>query len=354
MMCNRFSFHFKVLPYTAVCLCLILLSCKENKSVPAKVNPVRVLAQHPSFIGSTGLRYVGVIEESSSTAVSFTGSGLITRMDVEEGQYVRKGQFLSQLDTTQASHVVSNARAQLSQARDAYKRMKEMYADGALPEIKWVEVQTQVEQAETMYDAAVKNRRDCTVYAPISGVVGKKTLRVGETALPAQPICTILDINHVRVRVGVPEKEFSSITPSTPSNIYIEALNKLVKGGRIEKGVSADLVTHTYDMLIHLNNPDHLLLPGMICKVEVLNSNSSENTASSPLSVPVKSVCRASDGEMYVWTIEKGQSRRQPVVTGDAIGNDIQIVSGLSPESLVITEGFQKVSDGTHVVNISQ
>ena len=354
-MTNRISPCLKCFHIVAVFICVILLSCKENKPNFEKKQPVRVVATHPSTsLGASGLRYVGVVEELSSTAVSFTGSGLITRMDVDEGQYVRKGQLIAQLDTTQATNVISNARAQLNQARDAYKRMKDMYDEGALPEIKFMEVQTQLEQAEAMYDAAVKSKRDCMVYAPITGVVGKKILRVGETALPAQSVCTILDISHVKVRVGVPEKEFSTILSSTPTNIYIEALNLLVSGGRIEKGISADLATHTYDILIHLNNPERSILPGMICKVEVLATNTSEIQNVSSLSVPVKSVCRASNGEMFVWIIKNGKSRRQPVVVGDAIGNNMEICSGLTPGDLVITEGYQKVADGTSVVDISQ
>lgn len=338
-----------------VLLLTLMTGCTEEKASQQKKPPVRVVASHPNSVQSVGgLRYVGVIEEESSTAVSFTGSGLITRMDVTEGQRVRKGQFIAQLDTTQASNLINTAKAQLAQARDAYSRMKQMYDEGALPEIKWVEVQTQVDQAEVVYEAALKSRRDCTVYSPVSGVVGKKAMRAGETALPAQPVCTILNIDQVKVKVGVPEKEFSSITSSTQTNIYIEALTKLVRGGRIEKGVTADAVTHTYDMYIHLNNPDMILLPGMICKVEIAGDASDVPVPDGLLSVPLKAVRQGSNGSMFVWAIEEGKACRKPVVLGESKGDEMTILSGLTTETLVITEGYQKVSEGTDVQNIKE
>jgi len=351
---NKFHHQADWLFLLTVSLALLFSSCKEEKQKTMTKSPVRVTAAHPEQgIQFSNLRYVGVIEEKSSTAVSFTGSGLVTQMEVEEGDYVHKGQFIAQLDTTQASNLISNAKAQLNQARDAYNRMKAMYDEGALPEIKWVEVQTQVEQAEVLYQSAVKNKADCTLYAPISGVIGKKSIRTGETALPAQPVCTILDINEVRVKVGIPEKEFACIGNSCHTNIYVDALSRMFEGGKIEKGVSSDLVTHNYDLWISLNNPGHLLLPGMICKVEMLTSPSNSGIHDA-LYVPSKAIRQDHNGKMFVWVVEKGVAHKQVVALGEDSGNTMAVLDGLSKESLVITDGYQKVCEGTQVEIVSQ
>ena len=196
-----------------------------------------------------------------------TGMGVVKRVFVNEGQPVRRGQLIAEMDDTQARNLLSGAEASMTQANDALERMKMLHDNGSLPEMQWVEVQSRVAQARSQLAVARKNLSDCRLVAPVSGIVGRKQVGAGETALPSQAVVTILDISSVKVKVSVPETEINSITPSTPSTIRVEAIDRQFAGGYIEKGVQADALTHTYDIRIRVNNHGHRLLPGMVANV---------------------------------------------------------------------------------------
>ena len=70
----------------------------------------------------------------------------------------------------------------------------------------------------------------------MSGIIGRKQISAGETALPSQAVVTILDINTVKVKVSIPETEMGRVHAHTPSVIKVDATDRSYQGGRIEKG----------------------------------------------------------------------------------------------------------------------
>ncbi|MBO4741645.1 MAG: efflux RND transporter periplasmic adaptor subunit, partial [Bacteroidales bacterium] len=198
--------------------------------------PTRVQTEVVSTSLSTnGQTYVGIVEEREATAVSFTGMGVVRRMLVNEGQPVAKGQLLAEMDNTQARNVLNGAEAQMNQANDALARYTMLHDNGSLPEVQWVEIQSKVAQAKSQLEVARKNFDDCQLTAPVSGIIGKKMMGVGETAMPSQAVVNILDISTVKVKVSIPESEVSGINAHTPSVIKVEAINHSFEGGPIEK-----------------------------------------------------------------------------------------------------------------------
>lgn len=357
-------------------LVLLVCSCGNKKEGQGKA-PIRVETTVASVAsGDQGLSYVGVFEEREATAVSFTTMGVIRRMLVREGQMVHRGQLLAEIDATssnsgvamaqasaqQARDMVKQAEDTYAQAKDAYDRMKILHDNGSLPEIKWVEVETRLKQAETALSTArsgVNSARaaeqiarkgvaDTRLIAPVSGVIGRRQLDVGETALPSQSVVSILDISTVKVKVSIPESELKNIGPGTPSMISVAAINRTFGGGRIEKGVQADVMTHTYDVRINVANPEHKLLPGMVATVRFPGV---QPGASPSVFVPVTAVQRRPDGGNFVWTVDdSNKAHRAEVTIGPMMGNHIGVTSGIRVGERIVTEGYQKLSEGTQVV----
>ena len=327
---------------------LMVCSCSEKKRNGTKA-PTRVKTEMVSSASEmTGQTFVGIVEESEGTAVSFTGMGVVKRMLVNEGQAVAKGQLIAEMDDTQARNLLNGAEAQMNQANDALERYKILHDNGSLPEVQWVEIQSKVAQAKSQYEVAKKNLADCRLIAPVSGIIGKKLVGAGETAMPSQAVVTVLDINKVKVKVAIPEAEVSDITASTPSVINVEAAQKQVSGGKIEKGVQADALTHTYEIKINVQNADRKLLPGMVASVRFNGQLTIDN---GQLFLPVTSVQRRADGSMFVWTVAKDSTaHRTTVTTGNTQGNRITIDSGIENGQRVVTEGYQKLSEGTKVI----
>lgn len=355
---------------------LLFASCGKNNDRHDK-SPIRVeTAVVSTLLDGSSPSFVGIVEEREATAVSFTSMGVIKRMLVNEGQYVRRGQLLALIDasssrnsveiaqaaTRQAKDMVKQAEDTYAQAKDAYDRMKILHDNGSLPEIKWVEIETQLKQAETALNTARsgvqqaqateqiarKGVADTRLIAPVSGVIGKRQLNVGETALPSQAVVTILDINTVKVKVSIPEAELSHISAGTPSRIAVDAIGQTFNGGRIEKGVEADVMTHTYDIRINVANPGHRLLPGMVASVQFLGAQTGVSTY---FYVPVTAVQRRPDGSHFVWVVAADScAHRSEVAMGQTLGNRVAIMNGLHGGDRIITEGYHKLSEGTKVV----
>ena len=361
-------------PFAAMLAFLLLFASCGQQSTPKKA-PTRVKTQLASSSDrTTGKTYVGIVEEREATAVSFTSMGVVRRLLVDEGQPVARGQLLAEIDptssansveaavasTSQAHDMVEQARTTYAQAKDAYDRLKLLHDNGSLPEIKWIEAETRLRQAESALHTAEagvrsasaaekivrKNLADTRLYAPAAGIIGRKLVGAGETALPSQAIVTILDISSVKVKVAIPEQELADIGANTPSYIVVDAIDRHVNGGRIEKGVQADALTHTYDIRIHVPNPDRRLLPGMVASVTL-----GEGAAGNAILLSVSSVQRRADGTLFVWTIGRDSTAHRTAVTiGQTAGNRVAITSGLAYDQRVVVEGYQKLSEGTQVV----
>ena len=341
---------------------IILGSCGQKQEQNVKA-PTRVKTQlvSPGRLDNAQT-YVGIVEEHEATAVSFTGMGVVKRVLVSDGQAVARGQLIAEMDDTQARNLLSGAEAQMTQANDALARYKMLHDAGSLPEVQWVEIQSKVAQAQSQLEVARKNLSDCQLIAPVSGIIGKRLIGAGETALPSQAVVSILDISTVKVKVAVPEAEIGGINASTPTSLTVEATGGSYHGGRIEKGVQADALTHTYDIRINVANGDRKLLPGMVANVRFVSDGSQ---AIGSMMIPVTAVqkttvstnrstvstSRQSDGTLFVWTVLKDSTAHRATVNiGQTQGNYVSVIDGLSIGDRIVTEGYQKLSEGTKVV----
>lgn len=337
----------KLQTLVALMAILAFTACSEKKGETQSA-PITVVTEDAAATSDyMNMTYVGTVEEKTSTPVSFTGIGTVTRVCVEEGQRVAKGQLIAELDETQARNMLATAEAQMQQANDALARMKQLHEAGSLPDIKWIEIQTQVSQAKSQLDMTKKNLADCKVYAPVSGVVGSKVFENGMTAVTSEPIVTILDISSVKVRVAIPEREIGAITANTKSTVSVEAIGRSFEGGRIEKCVTADPVTHTYDIKISLGNAQQLLLPGMIANVKLHSASST--AAEAAITLPIRAIQQSAGDKHFVWVEKDGKAHRCDVTIGETYGNRVVVVSGLQGGEKVIVEGYQKVGENTAV-----
>ena len=336
-----------LLTLIAVAMMLLSTGCsnQEEKTKNAAPMSVRSEVVHPSSDIDTK-SYIGIVEEELAISVAFTGSGTISKVCVSEGQTVKKGQLIAELDKTQAENMLAMAKAQMEQANDAYKRLKQLHDNNSLPEMEWVEVQSKVQQAEASLDMAKKSLEDCSVYAPQNGIIGKGVMNVGEVVLPALPVAKILVIDNVKVRTSIPEKEIAGITSASASQITLDALTgQTFVGGKIEKCIDANNSTHTYDIKVNVKNTDRQLLPGMVAHVQIHQATPQE-----VITVPITSIRKSANGQYFVWTNKGNKAHRAMVTIGNATGNRVVVLTGLQQGDVVITEGYQKLSEGMEVI----
>lgn len=330
---------------TALVVCS---SCSEKKrNSAASAVKVRTMTVQPqTLLGES--HYSGTIEEISGTSLSFAGIGTVKSIHVSEGQFVSKGQLVGVLDATSAQSAYEGALAAKEQALDAEQRMKMLHDAGSLPEVKWIEVQTQVRQALAAEQIARKGLTDTKLYAPFSGYIAEKAVEAGTNVVAGMPVVKLVKIDQVKVKINVPEEEIAHISKGQPLKVSVAALgNRAYEAQVTEKGVSADALSRSYEVKAVVNNPRHELLPGMIAEVEVASGTSEGGNVGYML--PAEIVQIDADNRLFVWTVVDGKAQKTYITTGENIGDRIAIASGLKQGDKVICEGQQKVSNGTKV-----
>jgi membrane fusion protein (multidrug efflux system) len=351
----RFDF---LLPFVGICAIAVTGCGNSKKNVSENIIHVKTITVDSSSF-SGGRSYPGTIEEGSGTSLSFASMGTVKAIYVSEGQNVRAGQLIGMLDSTTTSNslalakaATNQARAAYDQAEDAYKRMQRLHESKVITEMQWVEVQTKYNeakqllvQAQSTENIARKGLRDTRLTAPFSGYVSKKIVDAGQNVTPGMPVVKLVDIDKVKVSISVPEDDLSSISEGQQIRFNVNSLGGRTFTGEIsEIGVSADMISRQYDVKALVDNPDHVLLPGMVCDVFAESSGDD-----SSLYLPANVIQIDIDNKPFVWTVRDGKAQKAYVKIGENVGENITIEDGLESGDEVIVEGQHKVSNGTKI-----
>lgn len=332
---------------TAFALLAVMAGCsKKKETVAAPVIPVKAVPVS-SKGGVSGNHYVGTIEEVTGTQVSFEVPGNIRSLTVGEGDRVVKGQALGTVDPATLREAYKAQHAQAQQARDAYRRFKQLHKEGTVADIKWVEVESKLSQAVAAEQMAKEQLGKTTMYAPFSGVISQKTADVGMNVLPGQQVFKLVTLDRVYVTFSVPENEVASLKIGLTVRFAVSALDNRAFTARItEIGVAADPLSHTYKVKAVLANPGGRLMPGMVCDVQMEQGT---DNGDGRIVIPVNCVQLDADNRRFVWVVQGGKAYQRYITTGDFTDNGVVVNSGLTDGDLLITEGAQKVSDGMKV-----
>ncbi len=341
----------KSLKFVGIIVLLSVCSCSRTpKATDAPAT--RVITERVETTKQVGGRsYSGTVSESSGTVLSFSVAGTVCQIHVGVGDRVTKGELIATLDASNLEHTYQIALATLKQTQDAYDRMKLLHDSNSLPDIKWVEIENALSQAQNAAAIAKKGLDDANLYAPVSGYVSEKPVDIGMNVAPGMPVVKVVDINSVKVSIPVPEDEISNFANGSAAIISVGALNgKEFSGTMAEKGVVANPLSRTYEVKYEVRNPGGELLPGMICNVATASDSVCDIIA-----VPQDAVLLDADNQHFVWLASGNKVEKRVVgVDGMTAGSRIIISSGLSVGDSIIVSGQQKVSQGTNVINISK
>jgi membrane fusion protein, multidrug efflux system len=332
-----------------ILIILCLFSCNGEKSKNSDLEQKTAVKVQKVELSTAERQnyYVGIVEESVSVPVSFSLPGQVSKVYVKEGQKVKKGQILAELINSNYQSIYKMNLAKEIQAEDANARLSDLYKKGSLPEIKYIEIQTGVEQARLATQIALKNLTDCKLYSPIDGVVGKRSIEPGMQIIPAISNLTIVKINKVYVKVSVPENEISKVEIGQKVQINVAALdNEQFVGIIEEKGVMANTLSHTYDIKIALQNQEEKLMPGMVTNVYFKNS-----TSTSCIVIPNSTISSDNENNKFVFVIDKSGkiAKKRTVLIGKTTNAGIIINTGLKEGDILITEGYQKLTNNSPI-----
>ena len=218
--------------------------------------------------------------------------------------------------------------------------------------VAFPQVRQQVNQAEAAVKTAhaqknisLKNLHDTRLFAPSTGYISRSMVTAGQNIAPGQPVAMLVDIRQVKVKISVPETDIAHIHVGQPLHFMVSSMPGRMFTARItEKGVAADPISRSYEVKATAANTDRKLLPGMVCDVYI-----EQPQHAGVITLPANIIQIDMDNHPFVWTVVNGKACKTSVEPGRNIGDNVQIISGLSYGSKVIVEGQQKVSNGTKV-----
>ena len=309
----------------------------EERVIPVGV---QVIDKVSGIVSNT---YPGYLEEGQSVEMAFKYGGTLQQLNVKQGSSVKKGQTLARVSSPQMESTRRSAQATLEQAQDAYDRLKKVYDNGSLPEIKWREMVANLEKAQSALDLANAMLEDNTIAAPFDGTIAAVNAEIGENITPLKPVIRIINTKGMAVKITVPENEIAKVQVGDTAEVVIPALgDKRLNGKVIEKSMTASLLTHSYPVKVLIEQPDKELTPGMIGKV-VLKADVSKG-----IIVPANAVLINQEGK-FVWVDEDGRATRRKITLAGYSGTGVIVIEGLQVGDKVIVEGYQKVSEGMKV-----
>jgi len=333
-----------VLSVVFATFCLTNCDNQQTMEQTAKIIPVKVMNIEFSD-HSFSHNYVGTVEESTAVSLGFSSMGTVERIFVSEGERVKKGRLLAVLDGSTAQNAYDVAKSTLYQAQDAYNRLQPLHEKGSITDIKWIEVESGLDKAKAMEAIAKKSLEDCNLYAPMDGVISNRAIEEGVNVMPGTSAFKLVTIDEVYINVPVPENEIGSIRPGQLATATVPALgNRAYTGVVDKKGVEANPVSRTYTIKIKTGNPKSELMPGMVCKTYLEQSDKTKSIV-----IPNRSVQISYDNRQFVWLTDGHTAKRQFITVGPLSNMGVIVENGLSKGDMLIVEGYQKVSEGMKI-----
>ena len=322
----------------------VLIACGKTDSGKPTVRPIAVRTVTLDVNEGAGTRsYIGQVEAATSMPLYHPLGGKLTALHVRNGSQVAEGQPIADIDDTQARSMHEAAVATLSQAEDAYKRLLQVHESGGVSDVKWIEMQTNLEKARQQEIATRKSLEDCHLTAPIEGVVTDVEVHAGQQLLPGQTICNVLSLRALQVVFSVPESDISSFEKGDTIRLSFNAFpDQTFRGVVQEKGLNAGMVAHGYQIKAGILAPSRQILPGMLAKVLTTKAYASG------LVVPSACVQTTPEGPA-VWVVRDGVAHRQPVGNTRFVKDGVLVSEGLKAGDRVVTAGYQKLYNGAKV-----
>ena len=334
-----------------ISLLWIAMSCADNvnrkviEKDPVNVGVLTVTPMSAQYYKV----YVGEINASGSAVISTNHSGILEAINVEQGSHVKRGDVLAEVTSKNvlASYEISHAT--LRQAEDGYERIKKVHESGTVPDVKLVEIETQLAKAMAAARSAEESLEECKVKAPFNGTVSEVLVEEGIHVNPGTPILKLVDLSTIEISIPVPEGEIGKIRIGQKALIDVPALNiKNIDAHVVLKGVTAASPSHTYRCTLEPEKKQANLYPGMVCKVRL-----SEVSDSLRIRVPASAVEMDSNGR-FVWVVKDGVVGRAYVTVDGYQEQGVIISSGLESGDKVIVKGAAKVSTGMKVNSVEQ
>ncbi len=339
-------------------------------AVPVAVAAVRLAPIAASYAGTTAL------EADHETDVVAKTGGVLLRIDIEEGDTVRAGQVLAELDGAQARLAVDEADATLKKLRSNFARSQELYQRKLLSQKDYDQLRYDLEAQQAVYRQKLLALSWTRITAPIGGVISRRMVKRGNLIQTNQALFHIVDMRPLLAVLHVPERELGRLQPGQTVHLAVDALGRHDFTGNVLRiAPVVDAASGTFRVTCEFDHDGGVLRPGMFARIAIVYDQR-RNALVIPRSAVVEE-----DGRSTVYVVVhqaarpqaprvpggRGQARaaalppaaveivrRVVIRTGHGDGDRIEVLTGLKRGDRVVTLGQNNLRDGTAVTVVER
>ena len=264
----------------------------------------------------------------------------IKKINVEVGDFVKKGQVLAEMDMTQ----LHQAELQLMNNEIEYNRLKGLYDAGGLSQSDLDAIELAYMVSKTQYENLLENS---VLRSPINGVITARNYDVGDMYAMSSPLFTVEQIVPVKLLIGISESDYSKVKLGDSVVVKADALPDLKFYGKVSRIYpTVDPMTRTFTVEVKIDNKYKTLRPGMFVRATV-NFGVNRNVVIPDVAV----VKQQGSGERFVYVLNDDNTvTYQKVVLGRRMGAEYEVLEGIENGDKVVTGGQIRLKDGIKVI----
>jgi membrane fusion protein, multidrug efflux system len=292
----------------------------------------------PSEAFATGTLVARSVEITPEVA------GHVVKIHFKDGTFVHRNDALVQLDDAVFKAQYQSAKAQLAYSENDYKRKLLLGKRGAIAQQAIDQAEADVKEKRAIAEEKEVMLKKMLLTAPFDGTVSKSEVNLGDYVTMGKRVVTLTDTKHLRVEYNVAEKYLPSLKLGQTVNITTAAhASKVFSGAVSYLSPTINTENRSVSLYADIANDDNLLASGMFVNVtQLLGKNERA------LMIPARSLIPILDGEQ-VYKIVDGKAYAVTILIGKREKDDVQVIQGLSPDDVVITDGQLKVKNSMPV-----
>jgi membrane fusion protein (multidrug efflux system) len=287
---------------------------------------------------------VGSLRSDESVTLRPEVAGRINEINFQEGQRVTKGALLVKLDTAVPEAEAAQARANLTLAKTKFDRAVDLAKSNFISSQAKDEADNNLRISEAAVRLAEAKLAKMELRAPFSGIIGLRTVSVGDYVKEGADLVNLESIDPLKVDFRVPEVFMRQVQVGQTLQVQLDALpGKTFDGKVFAVNPLLDAAGRAVVVRAIVRNPDTSLRPGMFARVRVITRD-----AKDALALPEQALVPQGD-QQFVFRIIDDKAVRTKVDVGQRRDAMVEILNGLSKDDVVVTAGQLKLRDGVAV-----
>ena len=293
------------------------------------------------------LEIQGSVNTKENILVQPEFQGTLVSLNVKAGQRVSKGQVLGKIDDAGLSQQVASLENQYALAKTTFERQKNLWSQKIGSEMQYLQAQTQMISAQRGV-AQIKAQLEKTIIkAPFTGTIDEVFVEKGQVVAPSQQgVMRIVNLSNMYVSTSVPETYIGKLKVGTEVDVFLTSLGKTYKGKVRQIGNFVNPNNRSFGIEVSVPNPENLLRPNQVANLKI-----TDYFSKNAIVVPTNVIQEDGEKNKFVYTAinvsgKTGIAKKVIVKLGQSSNNVTEILSGLSAEAIIVSEGANAISDG--------